>query len=339
MTRPDQSPSIIARPSSSGPARRRRDPASSDSPRCRRCPSVEAPRGHSRGSQKITGAATQNVRTTRGRRASAVTRGADVAWISSSRLEHAHGSVRRLGRARSRKRSGIPARARTRGRRSRARRREITWVIGGSPIVTQASCAIRARARRRRDHRVAEADAHERRRGLVARRALDASSRPRNPPRSARLRERPGARHAANIRALPDVEAPTDVLIWRVVTDTGLDAYSRCCRSASVRDIRRRRGYARCMHASALVPTCLAALRRPGRRRPGGCASVFLAAGVAGLYFVCTVPDARRRGIGAAISREALAGTLELGFDVGVLGSSPMGHRCTSGWASGRYAW
>jgi hypothetical protein len=28
---------------------------------------------------------------------------------------------------------------------------------------------------------------------------------------------------------------------------------------------------------------------------------------------------------GAAISREALAGTLELGFDVGVLGSSPMG--------------
>jgi GNAT superfamily N-acetyltransferase len=46
---------------------------------------------------------------------------------------------------------------------------------------------------------------------------------------------------------------------------------------------------------------------------------------VAGLYFVCTVPDARRRGIGAAISREALAGTLELGFDVGVLGSSPMG--------------
>jgi GNAT superfamily N-acetyltransferase len=52
---------------------------------------------------------------------------------------------------------------------------------------------------------------------------------------------------------------------------------------------------------------------------------VFLAAGVAGLYFVCTVPDARRRGIGTAISREALVGTLELGFDVGVLGSSPMG--------------
>jgi GNAT superfamily N-acetyltransferase len=58
---------------------------------------------------------------------------------------------------------------------------------------------------------------------------------------------------------------------------------------------------------------------------PVACASVFLAAGVAGLYFVCTVPAARRRGIGAAISREALAGTLELGFDVGVLGSSPMG--------------
>ena len=62
---------------------------------------------------------------------------------------------------------------------------------------------------------------------------------------------------AADLRALPDVEAPTDVRISRVVTDTGLDAYEQVLSLGFGEDLRRRRGYARCMHASALVPTCL----------------------------------------------------------------------------------
>ena len=61
------------------------------------------------------------------------------------------------------------------------------------------------------------------------------------------------------------------------------------------------------------------------------CATTFFASGVVGLYFVCTAPDARRRGVGAAISRAALIDARNDGMRVGVLGSSPMGQRVYEG--------
>ena len=62
-------------------------------------------------------------------------------------------------------------------------------------------------------------------------------------------------------------------------------------------------------------------------QQPVATATLFFAADVAGLYFVSTVPAWRGRGIGSAISRAALAHARDLGFAVGVLGSSPMGQR------------
>ena len=63
--------------------------------------------------------------------------------------------------------------------------------------------------------------------------------------------------------------------------------------------------------------------RRDGR--VVGTATVLLAADVAGLYFVMTVPEARRQGIGAAITRAAMRVGRDAGMAHAVLTSSPMG--------------
>jgi GNAT superfamily N-acetyltransferase len=55
-------------------------------------------------------------------------------------------------------------------------------------------------------------------------------------------------------------------------------------------------------------------------------ATLFLGAGVAGIYFVFTLPQARRQGIGGAITRAALLDALALGYQIGVLGASELGY-------------
>ena len=59
---------------------------------------------------------------------------------------------------------------------------------------------------------------------------------------------------------------------------------------------------------------------------PVAAAALFVGADVAGIYNVCTVPEARGRGIGAVITGVALDAAVAQGLELAVLGASDMGY-------------
>ncbi|MBE0411634.1 MAG: GNAT family N-acetyltransferase [Anaerolineales bacterium] len=60
--------------------------------------------------------------------------------------------------------------------------------------------------------------------------------------------------------------------------------------------------------------------------KPVSWASVFYSTGVAGIYAVGTIPEARRQGIGSAITYRVLMDARQRGYRIGVLQSSQMGY-------------
>jgi GNAT superfamily N-acetyltransferase len=81
------------------------------------------------------------------------------------------------------------------------------------------------------------------------------------------------------------------------------------------------------------------------RGQPVVTALVFLGAGVAGLYAVVTLPEARRQGIGHAMTLRALLDARALGYRIGTLHASSMGFGMYAGLGFqvycqlGRYIW
>ncbi len=59
--------------------------------------------------------------------------------------------------------------------------------------------------------------------------------------------------------------------------------------------------------------------------RPVATSELYLAAGVAGLYFVGTLPEARRRGLARAVTHAAMRDARDIGYRVATLQATPMG--------------
>jgi ribosomal protein S18 acetylase RimI-like enzyme len=208
----------------------------------------------------------------------------------------------------------------------------IQWVIGGSPIAYH-NCVVRADLRPdAAEAAIAASVACFRAHGVPGSWHVGPSMRPAD--LGARLLAHGFVHEGDDIGMAADLTArreampqPPGLVVERVRDDAGLEAWANVlARSFGegepeadwVRGTFRRIGLGDDVswrHYLGLLAG-----------KPVATASLFVGGGAAGVYFVSTLPSARRQGIGAAVTLAALREGLALGQRVGVLGASQMAH-------------
>ena len=133
---------------------------------------------------------------------------------------------------------------------------------------------------------------------------------------------------AAQLAAVADVPMPTELQVTPVEDSSALDQYRHVLAT----------GFGEGPVEADWVAGVFAVIGLEPNSRwrhfvgtvaddPVATASTLLTDSTAGIYFVCTRPDARRRGFGSAITYEAMRHAARTGATFAVLGSSPMGQR------------
>jgi predicted N-acetyltransferase YhbS len=209
----------------------------------------------------------------------------------------------------------------------------LRWTIGGSPI-DYHNCVVRADlAPTEADEVIATSVQRMQERGVPGTWHVGPSMRPTD--LAGRLRRagltdggsEPGM--AADLHALDEGRpVPDGLRIERVRDEAGLAAWSQTLAQGFGEGEREATWVAATYRAlgyrSEDGPWWHYLARLNGE--PVGTSTVFLGAGVAGVYFVSTTPKTRGRGIGAATTVAGLVDARQAGYRIGILTSSPIGH-------------
>ena len=114
--------------------------------------------------------------------------------------------------------------------------------------------------------------------------------------------------------------------VAEVRDDAGLKVWTDiCCRSFGMSEEIRSSFFASCSHIGYGADRPMRNFLCTLNGEPAACASLCIGAGIAGIYCVGTIAEARRQGCGAAVTQACLDAAREQGYRIAILQASKMG--------------